>query len=81
MGDIKIFVCCHTPSAVLEHPLLVPVQVGAALAEAGVPTKAVRLCSAGRDFVPQGAVGQLRRLCGLDRESLYKAAMEVWKHG
>ena len=53
----------------------------AALAEAGVPTKAVRLCSAGRDFVPQGAVGQLRRLCGLDRESLYKAAMEVWKHG
>ena len=52
----------------------------AGLAEAGVVPRAVRLCSAGRDFVPQGTVDQLRRLCGLDSESLYRAAMEVWKH-
>lgn len=52
----------------------------AGLAEAGVPLKAVRLCTTGRDFVPQGTVAQLRRLCGLDSESLYRAAMEVWKH-
>ena len=32
MGDIKLFVCCHRPAPVPEHPLLVPVQVGAALA-------------------------------------------------
>ena len=53
----------------------------AALEEANVPTKAVRLCSTGRDFIPQGTVDQLRHLCGLDSDSLYKAAMEVWKHG
>ena len=52
----------------------------AGLAEAGVVPRAVRLCSTGRSFVPQGTVEQLRRLCGLDSQSLYEAAMEVWKH-
>lgn len=52
----------------------------AGLAEASVPLKAVRLCTTGRDFVPQGTVAQLRHLCGLDVESLCRAAMEVWKH-
>lgn len=33
MADIKLLVCCHQKSAVPEHPLLLPVQVGAALAE------------------------------------------------
>ena len=33
MDDIKLFVCCHQPTQVPEHPLLVPVQVGAALAD------------------------------------------------
>ena len=33
MGDIKLFVCCHKESPVPKHPLLVPMQVGAALAE------------------------------------------------
>lgn len=33
MADIKLFVCCHQPSLVPEHPLLVPIQVGAALAD------------------------------------------------
>ena len=52
----------------------------AGLAEAGVVPRAVRLCNTGRGFVPQGTVDQLRRLCGLDIQSLYEAAMEVWKH-
>ena len=52
----------------------------AGLAEAGIVPRAVRLCSTGRGFVPQGTVDQLRRLCGLDSQSLYEAAMEVWKH-
>ena len=30
--DIRLFVCCHQPSHVPEHPLLNPIQVGAALA-------------------------------------------------
>lgn len=29
--DIKIFVCCHQPAEIPQHPLLVPLQVGAAL--------------------------------------------------
>lgn len=33
MADIKLFVCCHQPTEVPKHPLLVPIQVGAALAD------------------------------------------------
>ncbi len=33
MADIKLFVCCHQPFPVPKHPLLVPVQVGSALAD------------------------------------------------
>lgn len=33
MPDIKLFVCCHQPTPVPAHPLLIPIQVGAALAE------------------------------------------------
>lgn len=35
--DIKIFVCCHLPVEVPQHPLLVPLQVGAALAKERFP--------------------------------------------
>lgn len=37
MADIKLFVCCHQPTAVPEHPLLIPIQAGAALAEERFP--------------------------------------------
>lgn len=37
MADIKLFVCCHQPAQVPEHPLLIPVQVGAALSEVRFP--------------------------------------------
>lgn len=33
MANIKLFVCCHQPFPVPKHPLLVPVQVGTALAQ------------------------------------------------
>lgn len=35
--NIKIFVCCHQPVEVPRHPLLVPLQVGAALADKHFP--------------------------------------------
>lgn len=35
--DIKLFVCCHQPVGVPRHPLLAPLQVGAALAEEHFP--------------------------------------------
>ena len=31
--DIKLLVCCHRPVQIPSHPLLVPIQVGAALAD------------------------------------------------
>lgn len=38
MSEIKLFVCCHQAGQqVPNHPLLYPVQVGAALAEAYIP--------------------------------------------
>lgn len=37
MANIRLFVCCHKPFAVPEHPLLVPIQVGAALAQEHFP--------------------------------------------
>ena len=37
MAKIQLFVCCHQPSFVPEHPLLVPIQVGAALSQERFP--------------------------------------------
>ncbi len=37
MADIKIMVCCHRLFPVPQHPLLAPIQVGAALAEEHFP--------------------------------------------
>lgn len=37
MADIKLFVCCHQPTEVPKHPLLIPIQVGAALADSHFP--------------------------------------------
>lgn len=37
MSEIKLFVSCHRPMAVPKHPLLVPIQVGTALAQERFP--------------------------------------------
>lgn len=37
MANIKLFVCCHQKTFVPEHPLLVPIQVGAALSKQRFP--------------------------------------------
>lgn len=36
-ANIKLFVCCHQPSSVPKHPLLNPIQTGAALADTRFP--------------------------------------------
>ena len=33
MSSIRLFVCCHENKSIAENPLLVPIQVGAALAQ------------------------------------------------
>ena len=37
MAEIKLFVCCHQPTQVPAYPLLVPIQVGTALADIHFP--------------------------------------------
>ena len=37
MAEIRLYVCCHQPTKVPEHPLLIPIQVGTALADSRFP--------------------------------------------
>ena len=37
MADIKLFVCCHKQVSVPNHSLLIPIQVGAAIADKHLP--------------------------------------------
>lgn len=53
----------------------------AAAAQSGLTLEGVAVCSCGEDFVPHGTIPQLRSLCGLDIDSLYKKAKEVMEHG
>ena len=56
-------------------------RTAAGLLAAGIPAQGLALASTGRGFVTHGTIPQLRRLCGLDGESLYHRAREVCGHG
>ena len=56
-------------------------RIAAGLLAVGVPVQGLALASTGRGFVTHGTIPQLRRLCGLDGESLYHRAWEVCGHG
>ncbi len=56
-------------------------QIAAGLTEKGVAVRGIALQSIGQQFVTHGTVTQLRRLCGLDAESLYRRAKEVLDRG
>lgn len=56
-------------------------RIAAELALAGTPVAGMALCNLGRSFVTHGSVVELRKLCGLDGESLCRKAMEVCTHG
>ena len=56
-------------------------RIAAGLLAAGIPVQGLALASTGRGFVTHGTILQLRRLCGLDGESLYHRAREVCGHG
>ena len=53
----------------------------AALAMGQIRTKTILLQNLGRGFPPQGSVDQLRRLYGLDAESLAEQAWKECRHG
>lgn len=52
-------------------------RLAAQLALHGVCAKSVTLCNVGNGFVTQGSVQELRKLCGLDRESIAAAAKKA----
>ena len=56
-------------------------RIAAGLLLNEVPVQRAALVNVGDGIVPHGAVGQLRKLCGLDGESLYHKALEVCGHG
>lgn len=56
-------------------------RLAAELALAGTPAAHTVLCNLGSSFVTHGSVAELRKLCGLDGESLCRKALEVCKYG
>ena len=56
-------------------------RVLAQAARQEIPLVAGALQNLGRDFVTHGSVEQLRRLCGLDEDSLFQKALEVCGRG
>lgn len=52
-------------------------RVAAGLAQAGNAVKSLTLLNTGEGFVPHGKVEQLRKLCGLDAESIFQRAKEA----
>ncbi len=52
-------------------------RVAAGLAQAGIAVKSLTLLNTGEGFVTHGKVDQLRKLCGLDAESVYQRAKEA----
>ena len=59
----------------------VGVQIAARLALEGVPVKALTLLNTGDGFVTHGKVEALRRLCGLDAESIRQKVKEALENG
>ena len=56
-------------------------RIAAELALSGAAVSRMALCNLGRSFVTHGSVAELRKLCGLDGESLCRKAMEVCTRG
>ena len=56
-------------------------RLAAGLLMRGTRVKRLALADTGPGFVTHGAIAQLRRLCGLDGESLYRRALEVCGDG
>lgn len=56
-------------------------HIAAHLTQAGKPPKRFAALNTGSGFVTQGTVAELRRLCGLDVQSIVKKTLEVLGHG
>ena len=56
-------------------------QIAARLMEQGVEMKSLTLCNLKEQFITHGSVDQLRRLCGIDRQSICDRAREVLRRG
>jgi len=58
----------------------VGVRIAAKLTEIGIGLKGFKLANLGDGIVTSGTISELKKLCGIDHESIAKTAMEVVKH-
>lgn len=58
----------------------VGMRITAELAKRNVSLKALLLKNLGDGIVTSGTISELRKLCGIDSDSLVKSVMEVIKH-
>ena len=56
-------------------------RIASYLTKSGRSPKRFAAWNTGNDFVTQGTVDELRRLCGLDVDSIVKKTLEVLEHG
>ena len=56
-------------------------QIACALMREGTMPRSFTMLNLGDQFIPHGTVPQLRRLCGIDGESITKKALEVLRNG
>lgn len=56
-------------------------RIAAKLLKAGLTVRGIALCSCGNAYMPHGSTQQLKKLAGLDEESLYGKALEVLHGG
>lgn len=56
-------------------------RIAAYLTETGKMPRRFAAWNTGDDFVTQGTVAELRRLCGLDTDSIVRKTLEVLEHG
>ena len=56
-------------------------RLAALLSEEAVQVRRVKLLNLGRKYITHGSVSQLRRLCGIDRDSIAAAGEAIHKEG
>lgn len=56
-------------------------KIAAHLIKSGSMPQSWITLNTGDGFIPQGSITELRKLCGIDRDSIVRKALEVLKHG
>lgn len=55
-------------------------RIAAQILQSGITLQSIALCNCGSSFLPHGTIKQLREFCGLNEDTLFQKALEVY-HG